>query len=435
MIVSKFGGSSLCDAAHIKSVGKILKSDPSRMVAVVSAPGKRSSDDTKITDRLYRCEKLIATGSSCEEEFAHIRERYITIAKDLNVTSNINEALDEVYKNICEGAGPHYAASRGEYLNAVLISAYLGWNFIDAQDVVIIEDDGTVGEETYQLVAKSIKKGEHYVLPGFFGRDLKGKVKTFSRGGSDISGAIVASALGAGSVYENWTDVSGISKADPRIVKGAKVIKQLTYNEVRELAAVGFNVFHEDAIAPVREAGIPIQVKNTNRPEDEGTAIVASRDAQLDPIVGISAKKEFVKVAIHKLFLLKKPEAKAKIETILKDAGFSLDFMLSGIDDLTYYAQISEISEEIIRSISEKLSKELSLESVSIELGYAVAAVTGVGLAQEAKAVSNLYPALLAKDLTVEFVNIGASPITALFGVKEAEVKEVIHTLYDVLFS
>jgi len=434
MIVSKFGGSSLCDATHIKKVCEILKADVERKVAVVSAPGKRSSDDTKITDRLYRCEKLASEGSPITDEFEKIRERYTQIAQDLGLNSNIGEALDEVYKNISNGAGPHYAASRGEYLNGILISEYLGWTFIDAQDVVIIEDDGTVAEETYTLVADSIKADKHYIVPGFFGRDRKGTVKTFSRGGSDISGAIVARSICA-DIYENLTDVSGISKADPRIVKNAKVIKKLTYNEVRELAAVGFNVFHEDAIAPVREAGIPIQVKNTNRPQDEGTSIVASRDTHDDPIVGISAKKEYVKITLHKLFLLKKKEAKAEIENTLREAGFSLDFVLSGIDTLTYYAQISELGDQKIVSVTKALKEKLSLETVSIESGYAVAAVTGVGLADEKKAVATLFPALLAKDLTVEFVNIGASPITALFGVKESEVKDVIYTLYDALFS
>ncbi|MDC7245721.1 MAG: aspartate kinase [Sphaerochaetaceae bacterium] len=430
MIVSKFGGSSLCDAAHIRKVAEILKSDESRQVAVVSAPGKRSSDDTKITDRLYRCEKLASEGKPITDEFEHVRERYLQIAQELALDSNIGEALDQVYKNISEGAGPHYAASRGEYLNGILISEYLGWKFIDAQDVVIIEDDGTVADETYELVGKAVEPGFHYIVPGFFGRDRKGIVRTFSRGGSDISGAIVARAIGA-DIYENWTDVSGISKADPRIVKNAQVINKLTYSEVRELAAVGFNVFHEDAIAPVREAGIPIQVKNTNRPQDEGTSIVASRDASEDPVVGISAKKDFVKISVHKLFLLKRPEMKDAIEKALREEGYSLDFTVAGIDDLTYFAQGPQSGE----TVASLLKERFSVESSSVEAGFAVAAVTGEGLSCEAEAVSRLFPALLERGLSVEFVNIGASPVTALFGIRESEVKEVIHTLYDVLFS
>ena len=433
MIVSKFGGSSLCDASHIKKVAAILKSDPSRVVAVVSAPGKRSKEDTKITDALYQCEKLVRNGSSCEGDFKIIRERYLTIAKDLSVNGNIASALDEVYKNISGGAGPDYAASRGEYLNAVIISEYLGWHLIDPFNVVQIEKDGTVSEKTYHDVQNVIQDGEHYVFPGFYGKGPDGKVKTFSRGGSDISGAIVARAIGE-CVYENWTDVSGISKADPRIIEDAKVIESLTYNEMRELASVGFNVFHEEAIAPVREKGIPIQVKNTNRPEDRGTSIVASRNSSIDPIVGISAKKDYYKIAIHKLFLLKNPSLRAGIELQLIHAGFTLEFILSGIDDLTYYAQCADITEEAINQLIVSLSHTFNLEQVTIDLGYAVAAVTGVGLIHEKRKVASIPLFLLEKNLDVEFVKIGSSPITALFGIKEDQTKEVIHALYEILF-
>ncbi|NCB00647.1 MAG: aspartate kinase [Spirochaetia bacterium] len=433
MIVSKFGGSSLCDATHIKKVAQILKSDSSRVVAVVSAPGKRNKEDTKITDALYRCEKLVATGVSCKDEFEVIRERYLTIAKDLGVKGNIASALDEVYDNISKGAGKDYAASRGEYLNAVIISQYLGWNLIDASDVVLIEQDGTVNEQTYVDLKKAINPKEHYIFPGFYGRDTNGKVKTFSRGGSDISGAIVARSLGE-CLYENWTDVSGISKADPRIISDAKVIDKLTYNEVRELASVGFNVFHEEAIAPVREAGIPIQVKNTNKPEDKGTSIVASRDPLVVPIVGLTAKKGYFKIAIHKLFILKKPQVKVEIEAKLIEAGFSLEFILRGIDDLTYYAQGEDVAEETITQLINNLTQTHLLEEMEITSGFAIAAVTGVGLGHEKKKISLVASSLLEKGLDVEFVQLGASPITALFGIKEEQTNSVIHTLYDLLF-
>lgn len=433
MIVSKFGGSSLCDAAHIKKVAAILKSDSRRVVAVVSAPGKRSKEDTKITDSLYKCARLVKEGKSCKDEFEVIRDRYITIAKDLSINGNITTALDEVYNNISNGAGPDYAASRGEYLNGILISEYLGWDFIDAFDVVSIEADGTVSESTYDTMRKAISNGKHYILPGFFGKGKDGKVKTFSRGGSDISGAIVARSL-KDCLYENWTDVSGISKADPRIISDAKVIETLTYNEVRELAAVGFNVFHEEAIAPVREAGIPIQVKNTNRPDDKGTSIVASRDSKIDPIVGISAKKEYYKISIHKLFLLKNPSRRAGIELQLLHAGFALDFVLSGIDDLTYFAQGIDVTQKTIDDLIVSLTHTFKLEEVSIASGFAVAAVTGVGLMNEKKKVGQIPLALLDKHIDIEFIKFGASPITALYGIKEEDAKEVIHTLYDVLF-
>ncbi len=433
MKVSKFGGSSLCDADHIKKVGEILSSDSSRLVAVVSAPGKRSSEDIKITDMLYTCQALVSKGASCEAEFAIIRERFTAIAKDLGVTHNITEALDEVYENITKGASAHYAASRGEYLNAVLISQYLGWKMIDAQEVVFITDEGTVDEKTYQHVAAALEEGQHYVFPGFFGQGTDGKVKAFSRGGSDISGAIVARAIGD-CVYENWTDVSGISKADPRIVSDALVIKELTYREVRELAAVGFNVFHEDAIAPVREAGFPIQVKNTGRPQDEGTAIVASRDVEKDPIIGISVKKEFVKIGVHKVFLLKNTKVRSSIEADLRSAGFSPDFSLAGIDDLTWYAQVNAGAEIDFASVAQQLKSTYALETVVVEPGYAVAAVAGEGLRSEKRRLAHILPALMDEGIEVTFTLFDASPITALFGVKEKDAKNVIHTVYDAMF-
>ena len=438
MKVSKFGGSSLCDAEHIRKVGQILSSDPSRVVAVVSAPGKRYSDDIKITDMLYTCQSLVAKGGSCEKEFAIIRDRFTEIAKDLGVSHNITEALDEVYVNISNGASAHYAASRGEYLNAVLISQYLGREMIDAQDVVFITDEGTVEEKTYDAVASVLEEGKQYVFPGFFGQGSDGKVRAFSRGGSDISGAIVARALGNkasdGCIYENWTDVSGISKADPRVVHDAKVIKEMTYREVRELAAVGFNVFHEDAIAPVREAGIPIQVKNTGRPEDEGTAIVASRDVEQDPIIGISVKKDYVRIGVHKVFLLKNPQARIRIEQDLRDAGLALEFALQGIDDLTWYAQIHAGAEPDLASLADALRKEYSLETVSIEPGYAVTAVAGEGLKSQKKRLSHILPALMDEGVEVTFTLFDATPLTALFGVRESDAKTVIHTVYDAMF-
>ncbi len=433
MKVSKFGGSSLCDAAHIKKVGEILSSDPTRYVAVVSAPGKRSSDDIKITDMLFTCQALVSKGSSCEKEFGIIRQRFSQIAEELGVTHNIADALDEVYERISNGASAHYAASRGEYLNAVLISEFLGWKMIDAQDVVFITDEGTVDEKTYDRVASVLSEGEHYVFPGFFGQGTDGKVRAFSRGGSDISGAIVARALG-NCIYENWTDVSGISKADPRIVSDAKVIKELTYREVRELAAVGFNVFHEDAIAPVREAGIPIQVKNTGRPQDEGSAIVASRDVSADPIVGISVKKEFVRIALHRIFLLKNTQVRSKIEEKLRGFGFSPDFSLAGIDDLTYYAQVNAGVEVDLEAVASSLKTTFALEKVSVEAGYAVAAVTGEGLQSEKRRLSHILPSLMDKGVEVTFTLFDASPVTALFGVKESDSKTVIHTVYDEMF-
>ena len=262
MIVSKFGGSSVADADQIRKVKAILESDERRMVAVVSAPGKRNKEDQKITDLLYKCNSLVQKGQTCRPVFNEISKRFIQMAQKLKVDDvKLSERLDDIRCSIDAGRGADYAASRGEYLSALVISEFLGWEFLDAEEAIGINQDSTVNEATYQRLAEKLEPGKRYVIPGFYGETDQGVIKTFTRGGSDITGSIVARAIGA-ELYENWTDVSGIYRADPRIVEDAEVIPELSYKEVRELSDVGASVFHEEAIAPIYSIGIPIVVKN-----------------------------------------------------------------------------------------------------------------------------------------------------------------------------
>ncbi|PKL13932.1 MAG: aspartate kinase [Spirochaetae bacterium HGW-Spirochaetae-8] len=432
MIVSKFGGSSVADADQIRKVAAILKADENRTVVVVSAPGKRSKTDTKVTDMLYECDAQVRRGVACDELFAQVALRFTSIAKDLGLPENIlDEALAEVGHHISVGFGPDYAASRGEYLSGRLIAAYMNWTFLEPQDLVLINENGTVADETYAKIAAMVKEGGRYVFPGFYGSTADGKVKTFSRGGSDISGSIVARAIGA-ALYENWTDVSGVFMADPRLIADAKVITRMSYREVRELAAVGFSVFHEEAIAPVRDAGIPIQVKNTNKPQDAGTSIVSSREGADDPIVGVTGKSGYGRLSVQKLLLFKRPGIRHLMETTLKTLGIAPEFTLTGIDSIVWFFPIAQVAGGSISSIGTLLTNEFALDDVHCDSGYAITAITGEGL-RKSKRLSGMIGSLLEKNIEVEFVNLGASPITCLVGVPETQMQTAVAALYDSL--
>jgi aspartate kinase len=433
MVVSKFGGSSVADADQIRKIAAILRADENRTVVVVSAPGKRSKTDTKVTDMLYDCDALVRKGLPCDELFDKISLRYTSIAKDLGLPADVLEdALAEVGKGIVEGLGADYAASRGEFLSAKLIAAYMGWTFVDALDLVVINDNGTVADETYERIAKVMHENSHYVVPGFYGSTVDGKVKTFSRGGSDITGSIVARALGA-TLYENWTDVSGVFKADPRIIADAKVINTMSYREVRELAAVGFSVFHEEAIAPVREAGIPIQVKNTNKPQEAGTSIVSNRDVMQDPIVGVAAKGGFCKLSVHKLLLFKRIGVRSLMEDMLKTLGITPEFTLAGIDSVVWYFPVAQVAEGLLASVGQLLTTEFGLDEAVCESGFAVAAVSGEGLMQSKRLAKMLTPSLSEHGIDVQFIALGASPITCLVGIPETQMQNAITIMYDAV--
>ena len=274
--VVKFGGSSLANAEQFMKVGSIIMEDEARRYVVPSAPGKRYSSDTKVTDMLYACYGAAVNGEDFTEQLAEIKERYQEIIDGLSLTFSLDDDFETIRENFSNKAGENYAASRGEYLNGKIMAAYLGFNFVDAAEVVRFDDDGSFNAEiTNELLSKKLETMQTAVIPGFYGAKENGEVVTFSRGGSDITGSLVALAVGA-DLYENWTDVSGFLIADPRIVKNPKSIETITYKELRELSYMGASVLHEDAIFPVRKAGIPINIRNTNKPADKGTLIVES---------------------------------------------------------------------------------------------------------------------------------------------------------------
>lgn len=431
MVVCKFGGSSVADASQIRKVAAILEADPRRLAAVVSAPGKRFSEDIKITDMLYQCQAKAASGQSITDDFDLIKKRYLDIAKELGVDhTQLSGSLDEISERIASGAGADYAASRGEYLSAKLISSFMGWEFIDTEELIKLNSDGTVHESTYGLLAGQLVEGERYIIPGFYGSLVDGGVKTFSRGGSDITGAIIARALQA-QEYENWTDVSGIMMADPRIIKDPQVVEKLTYQEIRELASIGANVFHEEAIAPVRSVQIPIHVKNTNDPSAPGTLMVPSRDDSGQPIVGISGKRGYCRLFIKKLLLNKETDYKLKISTILKVHGVVPEFSSTGFDSLSYY-----FKQDTLCSHGEfitRIEKDLEPDEISISSKIAMIGIVGEGLYDSKGILGKVSTALSEADIPIRYLNYGGSMITCIIGVDDSAYEKALKVMYQAV--
>lgn len=431
MIVCKFGGSSVADAAQIRKVKSILESDERRSIVVVSAPGKRNREDEKITDLLYQCNKDVHRGVSCRETFKKIAQRYLGIAKDLELDSkDITAKLDEVRRFIDAGRSADYAASRGEYLSAYLISLYLGWEFVDAEDFIVINADNTVNSVTYNNLSSFFQPGKKYVVPGFYGKSEYGDVKTFTRGGSDITGSIVARASGA-EVYENWTDVSGVYAANPMLIPDAKPIARLSYKEVRELSEVGASVFHEEAIAPVVEKGVVINIKNTNKPEEPGTLIYPEESGC--GIVGVSAKSGLSKLHVRKLMLFKKSGMRHALLTMIQIFGIRPCYSLFGIDSITWYFDSKMASDAVCQSMCERLKKEFELDSISVDRGYAVLGLIGPNVNKSTDYIDALI-ALKESGIEVASVNYGASETACLIGISEDSKDDAVKAVYDKLF-
>ena len=363
--VVKFGGSSLASAEQFAKVGKIIQADKERRYVVPSAPGKRNAKDTKVTDMLYACYALVEAEEDFRVPLMKIKDRYDTIINGLNLKLSLEEEFKKISENFKNKAGVDYAASRGEYLNGIIMANYLGYEFVDAAEVISFEEDGTFdAEKTNKVLAERLEKCERAVIPGFYGALPDGTIKTFSRGGSDITGSIVARAVHA-TCYENWTDVSGFLIADPRIIKDPQPIKTITYRELRELSYMGASVLHEDAVFPVRKAGIPINIRNTNAPDDEGTWIVESTCHQSKyTITGIAGKKGFVSVNIDKDMMNSEVGFGRKVLSAFEENNISFEHMPSGIDTMTIFVHQPEFEgkEQAVISAIHRLAKPDSIE-------------------------------------------------------------------------
>lgn len=429
--VSKFGGSSLADAAQFKKVKDILFSDADRRIVVPSAPGKRSSTDIKVTDLFYECNKLASAGHDIEPVFSKIAQRYHNIAAELGLNVDLDTYLDEVRKNIKLGAGADYAASRGEYLNGILLADFLGWDFIDAQLGIFFDEEGQLdSDKTQKVLGEILSKHTHAVVPGFYGCDTHGKVKTFSRGGSDITGAIVARAANA-DLYENWTDVSGCLMADPRIVRNPEPIRYVTYRELRELSYMGASVLHEDAIFPVRIAGIPTNIRNTNNPDEPGTLIgyEAEEHESEHMITGIAGHKDFAIIAIEKAMMNAELGFGRRALQALEEEGISFEHMPSGIDTLSVVVHNDAVAGKKERLI-QRIYELCSPDSVEIHSGLALIATVGRGMVRSKGTCAKLFNALMKAGVNVRLIDQGSSELNIIVGVDNLDFENAVRAIY-----
>jgi len=429
--VAKFGGSSLADADHFKKVQSIIESDPDRRYIVPSAPGKRNNVDRKITDLLYLCHSHIQQKVPFDDLFKIITKRYLQIVKGLGLSFDLQPRLDEVKTRISSGASADYTASRGEYLTGLIMSQLLGYDFIDPAEIIFFDERGKLdAERTQAETEKRIARHERAVIPGFFGSDVRGNVKTFSRGGSDITGAIVARGAHA-EIYENWTDVSGLLMTDPSIVKNPKPIDTVTYRELRELAYMGAKVLHDEAIFPVREADIPVCIKNTHRPEDPGTMIVQDADpiTHRGNITGIAGKKGFTVIAVEKALMNAELGFGRRVLSVLEVNGISFEHVPSGIDTLSVVIADTEL-ENKLESVVQEIRTECRPDAVEVYPNMALIATVGRGMAYTPGIASKLFTALSNKKINVRMIDQGSSEINIIVGVENEDFESALRAIY-----
>ncbi len=433
--VVKFGGSSLASTRQFKKVGEIIRSDKARRYVIPSAPGKRNDKDEKVTDMLYACYDAASAGAAYKKLLNQIKERYLEIINGLDLNLNLDYEFNRIEENFVKGIGRDYAASRGEYLNGIVMAAYLGYEFIDAAEVIFFDDQGNFEAElTDKELSERLEHVERAVIPGFYGSKHDGSIKTFSRGGSDVTGSIVAKAIHA-DLYENWTDVSGFLVADPRIVKAPEVIETITYKELRELAYMGASVLHEDAIFPVRKEGIPINIRNTNRPQDKGTLIVESTCRKPRyTITGIAGKRGFCAINIEKAMMNAEVGFGRKVLGVFEKYGISFEHMPSGIDTMTIMVHQDEF-EEYEQSVIAGIHRAVEPDSVDLESDLALIAVVGRGMKATRGTAGRIFSALAHAHINVKMIDQGSSELNIIIGVKNADFEGAIKAIYDIFVT
>lgn len=434
--VVKFGGSSLADANQFVKVANIIRADEARRYVVPSAPGKREPKDTKVTDMLYACYDVAVRGQDFLPMFAEIEKRYTDIIEGLGLDLSLANEFETIKHSFRARAGRDYAASRGEYLNGIILAKYLGYEFIDAADVIYFGEDGKLLlEQTLKVLKKRLEKVTHAVIPGFYGSRPNDTVKTFSRGGSDITGSIVAAACEA-DLYENWTDVSGFLVCDPRIVANPVPIQTITYRELRELSYMGAGVLHEEAIFPVRKAGIPINIKNTNKPDDAGTMIVETADVSscAYTITGIAGTKGFATVSIEKDMMNAELGFGRKVLEIFEKHGISFEHIPSGIDTMSIVVHKSEF-EKAEHSIIDGIKRAVNPDHIEIDRDVALVAIVGRGMKSQRGTAARIFASLAHNNINIKMIDQGSSELNIIVGVSEEDFEASIQAVYDIFIT
>lgn len=430
--VVKFGGSSLASAEQFRKVGDIIRADKARRYVVPSAPGKRFSGDIKVTDMLYKCYEEAEADEDFSEWLTEIHSRYQEIIDGLELQLSLEDEFAVIEQKFKDKAGIHYAASRGEYLNGIIMSAYLGLPFIDAAECILFGENGKLdAAATNELLVKKLKGVDGAVIPGFYGALADGTVHTFSRGGSDITGSLVARAIHA-DLYENWTDVSGFLVTDPRIVDNPVPIDVITYKELRELSYMGASVLHEEAIFPVRTVGIPINIRNTNRPQDKGTMIVHDTCSRPDcTITGIAGKKGFASITIEKDMMNSEIGFGRKVLQVFEENGISFEHMPSGIDTMTILVHQSEFYEHE-QKILTGIKKAVRPDSIALESDLALVAVVGRGMKSTRGTAGRIFSALAHAHVNVRMIDQGSSELNIIIGVDNEDFETAIKAIYNI---
>ncbi len=433
--VVKFGGSSLASAEQFKKVAAIIKAEESRRYVVPSAPGKRFADDTKVTDMLYQCYDLAEKGGDIKPLLDKIESRYHEIILGLGLKLNLDGEFKVIAEQFAAGAGRDYAASRGEYLNGIVLANYLGFEFVDAAEVIFFHANGTLNvDKTDKMLHECLKSREYAVIPGFYGSLDDGTIRTFSRGGSDVTGSLVARAIHA-DMYENWTDVSGFLVADPRIISNPEVIESITYRELRELSYMGAGVLHEEAIFPVRKEGIPINIRNTNAPEEKGTLIVEStcRKPRFT-ITGIAGRKGFAAINVDKDMMNSEIGFGRKVLSVFEENGLSFEHMPSGIDTMTIVVQQAEFVEKEQQVIA-GIHRAVQPDIIEMESDLALIAVVGRGMKATRGTVGRIFSALAHARVNVKMIDQGSSELNVIVGVKSCDFETAIRAIYDIFVT
>lgn len=430
-IITKFGGSSLADADQFKKVKNIILSNSCRKVVVPSAPGKRHSKDFKVTDLLYLCQSHIESSIPLDDVFDLIANRYKKIVSKLDLSLDIGSYLDKIKKDIENGASKDYAASRGEYLNGIILANYLDFDFIDAKDVIFFNKYGSIDKDlTYTSLRKALENGRKAVIPGFYGSDIHGNIITFSRGGSDVTGALVSASINA-DLYENWTDVSGFLMTDPRIVNNPKQINKITYRELRELSYMGASVLHEESVFPVRDAGIPINIKNTNIPEDPGTLIVKDMEPDYNnPIKGIAGKKDFTVISIEKAMMNSELGFCRKVLSILEQNCVSYENMPSGIDSVCVVISDSQLMNKT-DIIVDEIKRTCNPDSILVHPNMALIATVGNGMSSNKGIAAKIFTSLSESNVNIRMIDQGSSEINILIGIENDDFEKGINSIYN----
>ncbi len=433
--VVKFGGSSLADANQFRKVASIIRSDAKRRFVVASAPGKRFSEDIKITDMLYSCYEKAVKGDDFGRAFEAIEARYNSIISELGLDISLEEDYKSIKNAFAHRAGRDFAASRGEYLNSRVLASYLGFNFVDPEGYIKFGEDGNLDlNTTLSLLSPKLKELDNAVIPGFYGSMPNDTIKTFSRGGSDVTGSIVARAVDA-EIYENWTDVSGFLICDPRIVESPEPITTITYKELRELAYMGAGVLHEDAIFPVRAAGIPINIKNTNHPEDRGTMIVSeSADISKYTITGIAGKKGFSVINIEKDMMNSELGFGRNVLRALEKNGISFEHMPSGIDTMSVLVNSDSLKDKE-KSVLDEINFRVHPDHMEIENNLALIAVVGRGMRKARGTAGKIFSALAKAKVNVKMIDQGSSELNVIVGVNEEDFEDAVKALYNAFVT